>query len=255
MNPALPECFLARSIAHRGLHDAGEGCPENSLSAARAAVEAGYGIEIDLQLTSDGQAAVFHDYDLDRMTAGGGLVKRRSLQDLATIRLTGSRESIPGLGDVLKVVAGRVPILIEIKDQDGAFGPDVGPLEIAVAAAVEGYYGPLAVMSFNPHSMAAMQTLAPGLPRGLVTCAFRPEEEPGPEDRLARLAQIADFERVGASFISHDVTDLTSPALGRLKVQGVPILCWTVRSLDAEVEARKVADNVTFEGYLSPIAA
>ncbi|MXW87640.1 MAG: phosphodiesterase, partial [Boseongicola sp. SB0667_bin_21] len=153
MKVLLPREFLTRPIAHRALHDASDGRPENSRAAVNAALEHGYGIEIDVQLTSDGQAAVFHDYTLERLTGREGLVREQSIQELASIALRGSSESIPDLAEVLGLVAGRVPLLIEIKDWDGTFGPDVGSLESAVAKVLEGYDGPAAVMSFNPHSV------------------------------------------------------------------------------------------------------
>ena len=216
----------------------------------RAAIEHGYGIEIDIQMTSDRQALVFHDYDLSRLTGANGAVRTRSAADLATIPLTGSGEAAPLLADVLEIVAGQVPLLIEIKDQDGALGPDVGPLEAAVATVLDGYAGPVAVMSFNPHSVAAMQSLAPDVPRGLVTDAFASEDWPVPAARLEELAAIGDYERVGASFISHDHRDLASPRVAELRKGGAAVLCWTVRSPEDEARARRYADNVTFERYL-----
>lgn len=246
----LPASFLRIPLAHRGLHDVADGRPENSLAAVRAAIAAGYGIEIDVQLTADGEAAVFHDYGLERLTTAEGPVRRRTLRDLSTIPLIGGREGVPGLSEVLELVAGKVPLLVEIKDQDGALGEDVGPLESAVAKALAGYAGPVAVMSFNPHSVVAMQALAPDIPRGLVTEAFPPDEWPCPKDRLARLAGIPDFARVGASFISHDASDLDRPRVAELKAEGVPVLTWTIRSPDAEAKARRIAGNITFEGYL-----
>lgn len=246
----LPAAFLDSPIAHRGLHDLLQGRPENSMSAVRAAMEKGYGIEIDIQLTADGQALVFHDYDLNRLTDARGAIRDRAALDLATIPLKGSSEAPPLLSAVLEVVGGDVPLLIEIKDQDGALGDDVGPLEAAVATALEGYDGPVAVMSFNPHSISAMQALAPNVPRGLVTDPFIADEWPVDRERRARLAAIEDYERVGASFISHNRRDLASPRVAELKAQGVPILCWTIRSPEQEADARQYADNVTFEGYL-----
>ena len=251
----LPSSFLRIPLSHRGLHDVADGRPENSLAAVQAAIAAGYGIEIDVQLTADDQAAVFHDYGLDRLTGAEGPVRRRTLRELSTIPLIGGRDGAPGLAEVLALVAGQVPLLVEIKDQDGALGEDVGPLETAVAKALADYQGPVAVMSFNPHSVAAMQALAPDLPRGLVTEAFPPDEWPCPKDRLARLADIPDFARVGASFISHDVKDLDRPRVAQLKAEGVPILTWTIRSPEEEAAARKVAANITFEGYLPGLPA
>lgn len=250
MKVLLPTEFLTRPIAHRALHDASDGRPENSRAAVNAALDHGYGVEIDVQLTSDGQAAVFHDHTLKRMTGREGLVRERSMHELASIALRGSSESIPDLADVLGLVAGRVPLLVEVKDRDGTFGPDVGFLEGAVARALAGYDGPAAVMSFNPHCVAAMRTLAPGVPRGLVTCAFREADWPIPEARRAELAGIPDYERAGASFISHDIRDLESDRVLELRQRGASILCWTVRSAEEERRARAIAANVTFEGYL-----
>ncbi len=250
----LPTEFLTRPIAHRALHDASDGRPENSRAAVNAALEHGYGIEIDVQLTSDVQAAVFHDYALGRMTGRKGLVRERSMPELASIALEGSSETIPDLAEVLGLVAGRVPLLIEIKDWDGTFGPDVGFLEGAVAKALAGYDGPAAVMSFNPHSVAVMRTLAPGVPRGLVTCAFCETEWPMPKARRTELAEIPDYERASASFISHDIRDLERARVLELKQRGASVLCWTVRSVEEERRARAIAANVTFEGYLPDFA-
>ena len=186
MTRDLHPSFQTIPLAHRALHDVAEGRPENSRAAVKSAIAAGYGIEVDVQLTSDGGAVVFHDYALDRLTAERGPVRGRSLEDLAAIPLSGGDEGIPSLAEVLDLVAGQVPLLVEIKDQDGALGPDVGPLERAVAKAFAGYTGPLAVMSFNPHSVAAMAELGPGcVTRGLVTCDFDPEDWPASKTRLA----------------------------------------------------------------------
>ena len=254
-DPALPEAFLTRPIAHRALHDAAKGRPENSRAAVEAAVNQNFGIEIDVQLTSDNQALVFHDYDLDRLTIARGHIRERSAADLATINLKNSAEGLPTLREILEIVAGKVALLIELKDQDGGLGPDVGPLEAAVASNLEDYQGPVAVMSFNPHSVSAMQTLLPNAPRGLVTDAFKSDNWPISEKRLNEVAQIPDYERVGASFISHNRRDLDMPRVAELKKAGATILCWTVRSSVEEAEAREIADNITFEGYLPGPAA
>jgi len=251
MNPRLPPEFLNQPIAHRALHDKAAGRPENSRAAILAAIEHGYGIEIDLQLSADAQAMVFHDYDLARLTGHSGTVRQLASQDLGGITLSGGADGIPGFVEVLQLVDGRVPLLIELKDQDGAMGPNVGPLEQAAASALEGYAGPAAVMSFNPHSVAMLAKLAPNVPRGLTTAAFDPASWPLDADTCAHLRQIPDYDRVGATFISHDSNDLTSGRVAELKSLGANILCWTIKSPKAEAEARKVAQNVTFEGYLA----
>ncbi len=253
--PVLDPAFLAIPIAHRGLHDIAAGRPENSRAAIRAASAAGYGIEIDVQLSLDGQAMVFHDYDLARLTGERGPVRQHSASELATVPLTGGDgETVPGLPEVLALVDGAAPLLIEIKDQDGVMGPDVGPLEHATAAALKSYRGPVAVMSFNPHAVAFMARLAPDIPRGLVTCGYSSLDWPLlPPAVCDHLRLIPDYDRVGASFVSHDVADLHNPRLAELRAAHAPILCWTVPSPEIEAEARKIADNITFEGYLAAL--
>lgn len=254
-SPSLPRVFLETPLAHRALHDVAKGRAENSFAAIEAAIDAGYGIEIDVQLTADDQALVFHDYALERLTDGNGTVRQFERGELASISLLGGGEAIPDLGEVLALVAGQVPLLIEIKDQDRALGDNVGPLEQAVAAAVAEYAGPVAVMSFNPESVAVMQALVPHVPRGLTTDAFLPDDWSAPADRLTHLAAIPDFDRVGAQFISHNWHALDMPRVQALKADGAAILCWTVRSAEDEGAARRIADNITFEGYPAPFGA
>lgn len=252
---ALPAAFLERPLAHRGLHGQTAGCPENSLPSFEAAIAHGYGIELDLQLSKDGQAMVFHDYSLSRLTEGNGPVAQRSAAELTSLTLKGSAAKVPTLREALSLVAGRVPLLIELKDQDGALGLDVGKLEAATAAALADYDGAAALMSFNPHSVAALSEIAAERPRGIVTCAFTEQDWPTiPVARRRELASIPDYARSGSCFISHDVSDLKSPALARIKQNGAHVLCWTVKSAQAEKHARRIADNITFEGYLPGIA-
>lgn len=246
----LPDSFRRIPIAHRALHDRDAGRPENSRAAIQAAIDAGYAIEIDVQLSADGAAMVFHDYALERLTGARGAVRLLNAQSLRETPLLGNDEGIPELAEVLELVAGQVPLLVEIKDQDGAMGPDVGPLEAAVALALRDYEGDVAVMSFNPHSVAKMAEIAPDLPRGIVTSAYRPDEWPLTQEVCDRLRGIPDYDAVGACFISHEVNDLGRARVAELKEAGAMICCWTVRSLEQQREALRIADNVTFEGYL-----
>lgn len=252
---ALPPAFVTTPLAHRALHDVSQGRPENSRAAIRAAIAAGYGIEIDVQLSGDGAAMVFHDYHLERLTDVQGAVQLFSANQLRETPLRGGDEGIPDLPEVLTLVAGQVPLLIEIKDQDGAMGPNVGALERAVAYALEEYEGDVAVMSFNPHSVAKMQELAPQVPRGLVTSPYRQADWPLPAETRDKLRAIPDYDRVGASFISHQVDDLDNPRVAELKTAGAMICCWTVRSAVEEAQARLQADAITFEGYDAALSA
>jgi len=249
MTPLAPD-FLNRPFAHRGYHDVARGIPENSRAAFKAAIDAGYGIELDVRPSSDGRAMVFHDYRLDRLTGEQGNTNARSSDALGAIPLKGGSEGIPTLTQVLALIAGRTPILVEIKDQDGQMGPNVGTLEQAVAQELASYQGPFALMSFNPHSVAAFAKHRNDVPLGIVTDAYSVEDWPEltPEIR-ADLREIPDFDRVGASFISHQASDLARARVAEIKATGAKVFCWTIRSADQEEQARKIADNITFEGY------
>lgn len=253
---ALPQAFLRVPLAHRALHDLRDGRPENSRAAIRAAIDAGYGIELDLQLSRDGCAMVFHDRTLDRLTAATGPVAHRSAAELKAIRLNGVQEGIPGFREVLDLVAGRVPLLVELKDQHGAMGATDAALERAVAHDLQGHAGPVALMSFNPHMVINLASLAPEWPRGLVTGAFTQAEWPMiPECRRADLRTIPDYARAGALFLSHQASDLASPHVARLRKQGAKLFAWTIRSPQEEADARRLADNITFENYPAPFPA
>lgn len=240
--------FLARPVAHRGLH--GAGVPENSMAAFRAAVERGHAIELDVQPARDSTPLVFHDDDLPRLTGKEGLISQVTLAEAKSLRLSGTDQTIPTLTEVLEMVAGRVPVLVEIKDQDGRLGPDMGDLPRSVARIVSSYKAPIAVMSFNPDAVALFRISAPATTVGLTTCAFDADDWPEvAESKRRSLGRIEDFDRVGASFISHDHLDLTNSAVTALASRGVPVLCWTIRSVEAERAARRVAKNITYEGY------
>ncbi|MCA0042298.1 glycerophosphodiester phosphodiesterase family protein [Celeribacter litoreus] len=250
MMPALPAAFLKRPIAHRALHDGNIKRAENNMAAIEAAIENDYGIEIDVQLSKDGDAMVFHDYSLDRLTKSTGPIAQMGTDALGKLQFKTGEVGVPTLRDVLAKIAGKVPLLIEIKDQDGAMGPNVGALEAAVAAALNGYDGPVALMSFNPHSVAALADLCPSVPRGLTTANWEgSDEQLIPKARREELKAIADYDRVGACFISHQWDDLGAPRVAELKTNGAHILCWTIRTPEAEAKAREVAENITFEGY------
>lgn len=244
----LHPSLLLPPVAHRGLH--GKGRTENSVAAFEAAIEKGYAIELDIQMSSDGEAMVFHDYELSRLTAEAGPTRQRTAAELGAMALADG-SNIPTLEAVLKQVSGQVGVLVEIKDQDGAMGADIGPLEARVADILNAYRGPVAVMSLNPHAVYHMQRLAPEVPRGLTTCSFSAENWPLlPRGRAAELIDIPDFEATDSCFISHHFKSLDLPAVNRIRQGGDPVLSWTIRSEDEEHEARRLADNITFEGYL-----
>ncbi len=247
----LPAAFLGPPLAHRGLHDRAAGRVENSRAAVAAAVAGGYGIEIDVQLSADGEAMVFHDAALDRLTPERGPLRARSAAELGGIPLAGGGETIPTLAEILALVGDRAALLVEIKDQGGAFdAAGVGPLEARVAALLAAHRGPVAAMSFNPEAVAAVAARAPALAVGLTA---GPAGDFAGADRAEALARLADCDRVGASFVSYRWDALPTPETAALRARGAPLLCWTIRSAEAERAARAHADNVTFEGYPAPL--
>ena len=209
-----------------------------------------------MQGTADGQAVVFHDEWMERLTDATGFVKDYTAEELGRIRLRDSEDFIPRLEEVLAMVAGRVPLLIELKDQTDRMAETDGRLEAAVARALAGYPGPVAVMSFNPHAVANMARLAPDVPRGITTAAYdHAGWAPLSPERCDELREIADYDRVGACFISHEAADLGRDRVAALKAKGATVLTWTITSAAMEARARAVADNVTFEGYLAAFPA
>lgn len=242
----LDPAFLARPIAHRGLHG---DAPENTLAAFEAAISKGYGIELDIQAAADGTPMVFHDENLMRLAGHDGDIRDLTPDQIAALDINGN--PIPTLTQTIKLIDGQAPLLIEIKDQSGDLPNDNSTLPERIAEDLRDYRGPVAVMSFNPHYIAQLAQTAPHLCVGLVTCGFDDRHWPNltPSRRRA-LANLADFDSSGASFVSHDVHDLNNSALRRLADRDIPILCWTVRSPKAEALARQLADNITFEGYL-----
>lgn len=246
------DAFKKAPLAHRTLHDVRNGRPENSVSGAKAAMAAGYGLEIDLQLSSDAVPMVFHDDLLQRLTRHYGLVRDHTAAELQAMRLSHGNEGIPTFEDFLDLVDAAVPLLVEIKDQDGALGPNTGDMEEATCDRLKGYAGAVALMSFNPHSVAKCAEYAPDIPRGLVTDPFWEQDWPHVDGaHLADLSGIPDYDRIGASFISHNVNHLDMPRVAQLKEAGASVFCWTVKTSEQETAARRIVDNVTFEGYLA----
>lgn len=238
-----------RPFAHRGLHDAA--LPENSLGAFAAAIAGGYGIELDVQPSSEGTPMVFHDTSLARMTGHQGVISQLSQNSLKTLTLGASRESIPTLVEALDLIAGRAPLLIELKDQSGTNTGDRSGLAQNTCALLADYDGPVAVMSFNPDLVAAAKRAPGGVPVGLISCAYEEKDWPHlSAERRASLARLDGFHDIGAHFISHDWRDLRNPAVQALKRQGIAVICWTIRTAgEARTALANGADAITFEGF------
>jgi glycerophosphoryl diester phosphodiesterase len=238
--------LIERPIAHRGLH--GDGVVENSLTAASAAVAANYAIEVDLQLTADSKVVVFHDTTLDRLTVGKGPLAAFSLADLKKLSLVGTSEKISTLQELLDTVAGRTPLVLELKSKwDG----DLRLVE-RVAEVLTAYSGPVAAMSFDPALVTALQTFAPGLPRGIVAERYYddPEWKGLTRSQKFALGNLLHFNRTKPHFVAYYVRELPAiaPLLARHAL-GMMLLTWTVRTEDQRRRARRWADQMIFEGF------
>jgi glycerophosphoryl diester phosphodiesterase len=177
-------------------------------------------------------------------------VRNHTAKNLERMALKQSDDCILPLAALLQQVSGSVPLLIELKDQTGDLSSSNGDLERATAKALQPYKGAVAVMSFNPFSVLEMQRQAPQIARGLTTEAFTKQEWPKiSKDKRLNLTNMSDFEKCGASFISHHHEDLESAPVRALKAKGIPILCWTIETKAQQHAARQLADNFTFEGF------
>lgn len=236
--------LTARPVAHRGLH--GNGIVENSLSAAKAAIDANYSIEVDLQLAKDGEVIVFHDKTLDRLTSVSGEVKTRTAAELKAIKLKDTSDTIPTLDDLLQLVAGRVPLILELKS---AWSGDTTLAE-AVASRLIEYHGPVAVMSFDPDLVVALKQFAPGLPRGIVAERWylHPDWKFLSFWRKRYLGLLLHFMRSKPHFIAYAQFDMPAlaPLIGR-HVFGIPLLSWTVRLERERTRVSKWVDQIIFE--------
>lgn len=241
--------LVARPIAHRGLHDLAVGVIENSPSAATAAIAGNFGIECDVQLTADGEAVVFHDFVLDRLTGETGAVVARKAAELGAITLKGSNDRILTLSAFLDLIGGRVPLVIEIKSRfDGNLALTKRTVEV-----LAGYKGhPIVIKSFDPEIVTALRELAPEIPRGIVAMNAY---DYGDYDKLSTerkhaLANLLHFTESRPDFISWKVTDLDSaaPYLCR-NALGLPLMSWTVRTPEERQRAAAMADQMVFEGF------
>lgn len=236
-DPARVAWLRGATFAHRGLH--GPGAPENGLSAARAALARGFGIECDVHKTHDGQPVVFHDDTLERLTAETGPLADRTAAQLATIPLLGSADTIPTLRSLLDLVGGRVPLLIELKaPADGR----IGALCLAVRRVLEGYRGPHGVMSFDPRIVRWFRRHAPHTVRGLVITEQDDKALPG------RLRRRLSLWTAKPDFLSYDIRDLPARFAAAQRRRGLPLVTWTVRNPDLLARALAHADAPTVEG-------
>lgn len=225
-----------RPIAHRGLHDMNKKVWENTLSAFRRAMDRNFAIECDVHLSSDRVPVVIHDGDLKRLTGEDGFVWQRTGAELQALRVGRTKDHVPLLSDLLELVRGKVPLVIEVK---GIAGHDEGLVE-AVGAQLKNYKGKAAVMSFDHWLVRDFKRYLPDIPVGLTAY--------GKDNALieAHFAMLAH----GLDFTSYAAGDLPNPFVSfvreRLKM---PVITWTIRDKPAIDLTFKYADQMTFEGF------
>jgi glycerophosphoryl diester phosphodiesterase len=232
--------LLNTKIAHRGLHD--DLCPENSLIAFQQAVDHQYAIELDIHLLADNEIVIFHDNDLKRMVGIDKEIKDIHSSHLAKYKLNDTEESIPLLKDVLKLVAGKVPIVIEIKNTK-----KIGKLEKLTYELIKDYKGPLALQSFNPLSLAWYRRKLPEVPRGMLSTVDLTNI-----NFLKRIIikNYFLYPLVAPSYIAQDLNSINFRAVNYLKTHcDIPLIAWTVRSLSDFDKVKNYCENIIFEGF------
>jgi glycerophosphoryl diester phosphodiesterase len=244
-----PDWLTARPVAHRGLHDVARGVIENMPAAANAAIAGNFAIECDIQLTSDGEAMVHHDNALGRLTEGFGPLLGKTAAELKAVKFKNTDERMTTLGDLCALVAGRVPLVIEVKSH---FDGDRKLLK-RMAEVLAAYSGPAVGMSFDPDQVLGLRELMPRLPRGIVaehdyTAASWPEAS---AEQRRGMTHLRHAFRTRPHFVAYWVNELpaAAPWIAR-NLFGLPLLTWTVRTPEQRARAARYADQMIFEGFV-----
>jgi glycerophosphoryl diester phosphodiesterase len=240
--------LTAQPVAHRGLHTNSAGVIENTASAFRAAIEGGFSIETDVQITADGEAMVHHDFALGRLTLGSRQLAAMTAAGLKDVPFKDTTDRMMTLGELCDFVGGRVPLVIELKSRfDGNLG-----LAKRAAEVLKTYAGPAVLMSFDPAPIAALREIAPTLPRGIVAERYYKDSEwyDLDDSRKRSLAFLTHAPRTRPHFVAYHVKDLPSPGPWVAhNIFGLPLLAWTVRSAEDRTRAKRWADQMIFEGF------
>lgn len=222
-------------VAHRGYHDTNKLVWENTLTAFARAVEAGFAIECDLHYASDSVPVIFHDENLERLCSIKGDIRERTSRELGLLSVGGTTDKIPTLRQLLDLVKGKVPLVLELKGREA---DDEGFAE-AVVEVLEGYDGKVALMSFDHWLLRDLKALNAPYPLGLTAGGNKPEE-------------FANHERameIGLDFISYFFADLPNAFITGQRAKGIPVITWTVRDEKALKHTVENADQMTFEGF------
>lgn len=221
--------FANVRYAHRGLH--GNGVAENSMTAFRLATDGGWGIELDVRLSKDGELVVFHDDELSRVTEFDGRVCDRTYGELSKMKLSGTEDTVPLFKDVLRAVDGKVPLLVELKEAEGSYGV----AEAAVKILSE-YDGPYIIESFNPLSLARVRKIAPEVLRGILAQHFTADKKyRGIKYFLLQHLCLNFLCR--PDFVAYNFKHAKMPAFRLLRAFGAPCLAWTTESEEDDAKA------------------
>jgi glycerophosphoryl diester phosphodiesterase len=246
--PRALDWLTARPIAHRGLHDAATGTIENSAGAVQAALAAGYGIEVDLQISADGEAMVHHDAVLGRLTEGDGRLDQLTSAQLKRVEFRDSAERMLALPDLCDLIGGRAVLLPELKSR---FDGD-GRLAARVAALLSHYKGPVAPMSFDPLQLEVLRQKAPKLPRGIVAARYRPHPywDLMPPRLRRGMGSLLPSIPARPQFVAYmnDNLPALAPWLAR-HILCLPLLTWVVRTEAEQQRVARYADQIIFEGF------
>jgi glycerophosphoryl diester phosphodiesterase len=244
-----PNWLTARPVAHRGLHDRARGIVENMPSAFNAAIAGNFAIELDVQLTADGEAIVHHDDVLGRLNEGSGKLAQLTAAQLKQVAFKDTADRMITLGELCDLTAGRVPLVVEIKSH---FDRD-RKLVARVVEVLKSYSGPAVAMSFDPDHVQALKDLAPGIVRGIVAQRTYDDDywtKASAEQRHGMTALRHAF-RTQPHFVAFWVNELPAPApwIAR-NIFGLPLLTWTVRTAEQRQRAALHADQMIFEGFV-----
>lgn len=237
-------------IAHRGIHNNSGDAPENSMLAFKNAIDAGFAIECDVKLTKDGKVIVFHDDDFRRLCHNDGAVEAVEYNEIRKYSILNSRQHVPLLNELLELVSGKVPLIVEIKSFDKKSLHTDYKLEAAVLDTIRNYHGPLGLKSFNPFTVEFLKQQICPFPVGFLSCNYEDDED---LKNLAlhhahALTHLTANAAIIADFISYSIDDLTEEISNLCRSKNKPLMVWTVRTLEQLKKAQKLADNIVFEG-------
>lgn len=235
-NRKLPDWLTNTPIAHRGFHNINASIVENSLSSFKAAIDAGLAIELDIQFSKDEVPMVFHDKTLERLTNSNAKLSEKTKEELSNLALSSTTDTIPSLEEVLNLVNGQVPLVLEIKPVSGDREKRVG----IILALLNGYDGDYCIQSFDPMIVHQVKKLAPTVIRGQLGMKSPPKTVPAGKRFL--ITQMPLNRLTQPDYIGYDIQDLQS-----FKKTNRPILAWTVDDKEKLKKARKFADNIIFE--------